>query len=196
MVRLIRWKKGGIALNFPISGRKGKLSTLYVPLQNALRGLYLIKVSPISWPAIQNHRNYNLNYIYLYTIIVIYVVSALFPSSYRHSFPPINCKIIIYNLVLLIPLKFSILNCRKFYSGSNFTLYNCRRQIMFDSFLFIQFHLQTVTKNSILFYSYFYTWKLWKTRKFSFDLIYTKVNTCKLWKRRKVSFGHLYSLHL
>ena len=195
MVRLIRWKKGGIALNFPISGRKGKLSTLYVPLQNALRGLYLIKVSPISWPAIQNHRNYNLNYIYLYTVIIIYVVCTLF-CSYRHSFPPINCRITIYNLVLLIPSKFSIVNCRKFYSGSNFTLYNCRRQIMFDSFLFIQFHLQTVTKNSILFYSYFYTWKLWKTRKFSFDLIYTTVNTCKLWKRRKVSFGHLYCLHL
>ena len=49
--------------------------------------------------------------------------------------------------------------------------------------LFIKFHLQTVTKNNILFYSYFYPWKLWKPRKFSFDSVNTTFHTCKMWKK-------------
>ena len=57
--------KGGITLNFPISGRKGKLITPYVPVQDSLHSLYLIMVSPIRWPAIHNHRNYSLTYIYI-----------------------------------------------------------------------------------------------------------------------------------
>ena len=77
--------------------------------------------------------------------------------SYWHSLPPINCRKIIYNLVLLIPWKFSLLNCRKFYSGLNHAVYNCRRQIMFALRLFIQFNLQALTKNNILFYKYFYS---------------------------------------
>ena len=80
MVRLTRWLKGGITLNCPVSGRKGKLITPYVLVKDALYSLYLILVLPVNCPAIHNHRNYNLTYIYSYTIIVIYIAYTLFCS--------------------------------------------------------------------------------------------------------------------